>query len=75
VLKSKLNLKQTHAMFDAVLDSCDLTSSKCLLNLLLYNELLVIANAFQFFLAEKIFDHGKNQFDGIELRRVDGIED
>ena len=75
LLKSKLNLKQTHAMFDAVLDSCDLTSSKCLLNLLLYNKLLVIANAFQFFLAEKIFDHGENQFDGIELRRVDGIED
>ena len=46
-----------------------------MLNLLLYYELIVIANAFQFFLAEKIFDHGENQFDGIELRRVDGIED
>jgi hypothetical protein len=75
VLKSKLNLKLAHNLFDAVLDSCDLTSSKSMLNLLLYYELIVIANAFQFFLAEKIFDHGENQFDGIELRRVDGIED
>jgi hypothetical protein len=52
-------------MFDAVLDSCDLTSSKCLLNLLLYNELLVIANAFQFFLAEKFLTMAKTNSMGL----------
>ena len=62
-------------MFDAVLDSCELTSSKCLLNLFLDNELLVIADAFQFFSAENIFYHGKNHFNWIELRRIDSIVD
>ena len=74
-LKSKLYLKQTHAVFDAVLDSCKLASSKCEFNLLIYHKLLVIAYAFQFFFAEKIFDDRKNHFDRIEFRRVDSIED